>query len=71
MTRTFASPVLLRHRNEPVARVVEITATVGEAQAKPVVIETSTAEIAWMLADTLTGSHIWFAADGRIWETPS
>lgn len=71
VTRTFASPVLLRHRDEPVARVVEITATVGEAQAEPVVIETSTADIAWMLEDTLTGSHIWFAADGRIWETPS
>lgn len=69
--RTFASPVLLRHREEPVARVVQIRATVSEAQAEPVVIETSTADIAWMLADTLTGSRIWFAADGRIWQTPS
>jgi len=69
--RTFAAPVVLRHLDEPVARVVQITATVGEAQAEPVVIEMPTAEIAWMLADTLTGSHTWFAADGRIWETPS
>jgi hypothetical protein len=71
VTRTFPSPVLLRHLDEPVARVVQITATVAEAQADPMVIETPTAEIAWMLADTLTGSHTWFAADGRIWQTPS
>ena len=71
VTRTFASPVLLRQSDEPVARVIAIRATVGEAQAEPVVIETTAAEIAWMLADTLTGSHTWFAADGRIWQTPS
>ena len=70
VTRTFSSPVLLRRRDEPLARVVRITATVGEAQAPPVVIETPTAKIAWMLADTLTGSRIWFAGDGRIWSTP-
>lgn len=71
VTRTFALPVLLRHGDKPIARVVQIRATVSEAQAEPVVIETSTADIAWMLADTLTGSRIWFAADGRIWQTPS
>lgn len=71
VTRTFASPVLLRRGEEPIARVVKIRATVSEAQAEPMVIETSTADIAWMLADTLTGSRIWFAADGRIWQTPS
>jgi hypothetical protein len=71
VTRTFPSPVLLRRRDESVARVVQITATVAEAQAEPMVIETPTAEIAWMLADTLTGSHTWFAIDGRIWQTPS
>ena len=70
VTRTFPSPVLLRRRDESVARVVQITATVAEAQAEPMVIETPTAEIAWMLADTLTGSHTWFAIDGRIWQTP-
>ena len=58
-------------RDEPVGRVVRITATVAEAQPAPVVIETPTAEIAWMLADILTGSHTWLAADGRIWTTPS
>ena len=41
--------------------VIAIKATVGEAQAEPVVIETTAAEIAWMLADTLTGSPTWFA----------
>lgn len=71
VTRTFASPVLLRQSDEPVARVIAIRATVGEAQPEPVVIQTTAAEIAWMLADTLTGSHTWFAADGRIWQTPS
>ena len=69
--RTFPSPVLLRRQDEPVARVVQITATVAESQAEPVVIETPAAQIAWMLADTLTGSHTWFATDGRIWQTPA
>lgn len=69
--RTFPAPVLLRRQDEPVARVVQITATVAESQAEPVVIETPAAQIAWMLADTLTGSHTWFAADGRIWQTLS
>ncbi len=68
--RTFPAPVLLRRQDEPVARVVQITATVAESQAEPVVIETA-AQIAWMLADTLTGSHTWFATDGRIRQTPS
>jgi hypothetical protein len=71
VTRTFPSPVLLRQGETPVARVVAIRATVGEAQEAPMVIETTAAEIAWMLADTVTGSHTWFAADGRIWQTPS
>jgi hypothetical protein len=71
VTRTFAPPVLLRQGEDPVARVVAIRATVGEAQGTPIVIETTAAEIAWMLADTLTDSHTWFAADGRIWQTPS
>jgi Restriction endonuclease len=71
VTRTFPAAVLLRRREEPVARVIQITATVTESQAKPVVIEAPTAQIAWMLADTLTGSHVWFAVDGRIWQTPS
>ena len=69
--RAFDSPVLLRRGEEPIARVVQIRAAVSEAQAAPMVIETSTEDIAWMLADTLTGSRIWFAADGRIWQTPS
>lgn len=71
VTRTFASPVLLKRGDEPIARVVQIRATVSEAQAEPVAVETSTAEIAWMLANTVTGSRIWFAADRRIWRTPS
>lgn len=69
--RKFAPPALLRHGEDPVARVVRITATVSEAQAPPLVMETPSAEIAWLLADTLTGAHTWFAADGRIWHTPS
>jgi len=69
--RTFASPVLLRRLEQPIARVCEITATVAETADAPVMIETPTAEIAWMLANTLTGAHTWFAADERIWETPS
>jgi hypothetical protein len=69
--RTFPAPVLLRRQDEPVAWVLQITATVAESQAEPVVIETPAAQIAWMLADTLTGSHTWFATNGRIWQTPS
>jgi hypothetical protein len=69
--RTFASPVLLRRLEQPIARVWEITATVVEAAGAPVTIETPAAEIAWMLANTLTGAHTWFADDERIWQTPS
>jgi hypothetical protein len=68
--RTFSPPVLLRRQDKPVARVIRVTAVVGEAQAAPVVIETPTAKIAWMLANTLTGSRIWFTEDGGIWSTP-
>lgn len=71
VTRTFASPVLLRHGEKSLARVVAIRATVGEVQGAPAVVEETAAEIAWMLVDTLTGSHAWFAVDGRIWQTPS
>jgi hypothetical protein len=60
-----------RLASSQLARVIAIRATVGEAQAELVVIETTAAEIAWMLANSLTGSHTWFAADGRIWRTPS
>src|ERR1035437_3235691 len=70
VTGPFPSPVLLRRLEEPVARVIEIAATVSEAQAEPVVIETPRARVAWMLANTLTGSRIWFAEDGGIWSTP-
>ena len=70
VTRTFSPPALLRRRDEPLARVVRITATVAETQAPPVVIETVMEKIAWMLANALTGSRIWFAADGAIWYTP-
>lgn len=71
VTRTFVPPVLLSRLDEPLARVWEITATVGEADAEPVTVETQAGEVAWVLANTLTGTHIWFAADGRIWQTPS
>jgi hypothetical protein len=36
--RTFATPVLLRHGREPVARVVAIRATVSETHAAPIVM---------------------------------
>lgn len=67
--RAFSPAVLLRRLGEPIARVIEIAATVSEAQAEPVVIETPRARVAWMLANTLTDSHVWFGEDGGIWST--
>ena len=71
VTRTFAPPALLRYGDQPQARVTELRATVGEAQAEPVLVQTPTGKVAWMLADSLGGSRTWFATDGRIWQTPS
>jgi hypothetical protein len=71
VTRRFVPPAMLRRGDMPIARVWEVTAIVGETQAPPLSIETRAAEIAWMLANTLTGTHAWFAADGRVWQTPS
>jgi hypothetical protein len=71
VTRTFASPVVLRRVDEPIARVWEISATVSEVESGPTTIESRLGPVAWMLANTLTGSHIWFAEDGNAWQTPS
>jgi hypothetical protein len=71
VTRTFVPPVILRRLDEPIARVWEISATVSEVESDPMTIETRMGRIAWVLANTLTGSYVWFAEDGRIWQTPS
>ncbi len=59
----------MRRLADPIARVSEISATVSEAQSDPTMIETEMGQVAWMLSNTLTGSHIWFAEDGRTWQT--
>lgn len=69
VTRTYDPPVILRRVEEPIARVLQISATVGEVESAPTTIESQTGRIAWMLANTLTGGHTWFAEDGRIWQT--
>jgi Restriction endonuclease len=71
VTRTYDPPVMLRRVEESIAKVWQISATVGEVESDPTTIESQTGRIAWMLANTLTGSHTWFAEDGRIWRTPS
>lgn len=71
VTRAFASPVVLRRLDEPIARVREISATVSELESEPAIVEVGMEGVAWMLANTLTGSRVWFAEDGRIWQTPS
>jgi hypothetical protein len=71
VTRTFAPPVVLRRLNEPIAGVRKISATVSESESEPAIVEVGMEGVAWMLANTLTGSHVWFAEDGRIWQTPS
>ena len=70
VTRSFSSPAVLRHLAKPIARVSEISATVSEVESAPTIIETGMGRVAWMLGNTLTGSRIWFAEDGRIWQTP-
>jgi hypothetical protein len=71
VTRSFPSPAVLRRLAEPIARVSEISATVSEEESEPTVFETGMRRIAWMLGNTLTGSRIWFARDGGIWQTPN
>jgi hypothetical protein len=71
VTRSFPSPVLLRRLAEPIARVCEISAMVSEVESEPTRIETGMERGAWMLANTLTRSHVWFTQDGRIWQSPS
>ncbi len=71
VTRTFACLAVLRRLDEPIARVREVSATVSEVEMEPAIVETGMEGVAWMLANTLTGSRVWFAEDGRIWHTPS
>jgi Restriction endonuclease len=71
VTRTWDPPVVLRRLDQPIAMVWQISATVGEVDSDPTTIESRMGRIAWMLANTLTGSHTWFAEDGRIWQTLS
>lgn len=71
VTRTYDPPVILRRLEEPIARVRQISATVGEVESAPTTIESQIGRISWMLANTLTGSHTWFAEDGGIWQTPN
>ena len=72
IVRSFDSPVTLRHLDQGVAGVMEISATLTEVDASPILLEISGKErVAWMLANTLNGSHVWFAEDGKIWQTPN
>lgn len=68
--REFDPPATLLEGSAPLARIGALTATVGETESEiaPIVVD-HTQDLAWMLKDTLRGSRIWFAHDGRFWMT--
>lgn len=71
VVRNFDPPALLRQGEQPIARIVAIAATVGEDALAPFEISVGHRErVAWMLRDSLLGSRVWFAEEGRTWRTP-
>jgi hypothetical protein len=70
-TRSFDPPAVLSRIGEPIARVWQISATVWEAESEPTTFSTEMERAAWMIANTLTGSRVWFAENGNIWQTPN
>lgn len=72
VARAFDPPVVLKQLDGPIALVAEVSATVEEVDSAPIAIVVGALErVAWMVADTINGSHVWFAHDGTIWQTPS
>lgn len=72
VARAFDPPLVLKQIDSPIALVEEISATVEEVGSEPIAIVVGALErVAWMVADTINGSDVWFARDGKIWQTPS
>lgn len=71
VVRTFLPPAKLLQGSTPIARVEQISAVVGEVEAVPTAVTTEMGEVAWMLANTLNGAHLWFGEGGAIRYTSS
>lgn len=72
IVRRFDPPVVLRHVERPVARIAALAADVGETEDEPAeIVIRGLDQVAWVLKNTITGAHIWFAEDGRFWTTES
>lgn len=72
VVRRFDPPVVLFHAERPVARIAALAAEVGETEAEPTeVVIRGLEQVAWVLKNTITGAHIWFAADRHFWATES
>lgn len=66
VSREFDPPVTLIIENEPTARIVRVEAIVGEHVPEPHRITVGGRDtLAWMLKNTLDGTHAWFTTDGR------
>jgi hypothetical protein len=64
--RTFDPPVTLIIEGVPVARIKRATGSVGEHDLAPTSFQVGGPDrLAWLLKNTLSGAHTWFAVDGR------
>lgn len=64
--KTFDPPATLLFEETPLLRVVSVTATVGEVEVDPVSLTIGGRDqIAWMVANVLDGTRVWFTHDER------
>lgn len=67
---TFEPPETLLDGGAPIALITRLLATIGEEAVAPIDVRVGGFErLAWVLKNSLTGSCVWFAHDGRIWAT--
>ncbi|MCT1607674.1 hypothetical protein M3B43_10165 [Nesterenkonia massiliensis] len=70
VVREFKPERMVFIDGKPIARARAIKATVGEIEWDPARFRFGgLVNLSWMLKDTLTGAHVWFAHDGHIWST--
>jgi hypothetical protein len=69
VTRVYDPAVVLEYEGRPVARVQSVTAEVGEHEHSTSFRVGGLDRIAWLMKNTLTGAHTWFAHDGKVYET--
>jgi hypothetical protein len=65
VTRTFSPPAVLTLRGEPLAQITEVTASVGETLVPASSVAVAGSELAWMIANVLDGTRVWFTDTDR------